>query len=297
MINLGYACLNLSLSEQGISTNKGMVKRTFEQKGIRYASQLALQNVQHLNKVLDWNLQQHISVFRVTSELFPWASQYRLKDLPDYTAIRASLEEAGSKGIRLTMHPDHFNKLAGSGDTLENTISNLELHSEIMDLMQLEASQRHKINIHVGGAYGDKQETLRRFAQNFKKLSSNLRKRLSVENDDKAGLYTVADLLPLHEMTGMPVVFDYFHHRLHPGKETEETAFHAAYRTWKVKPVFHYSSSRKIYEDPSAKKEAHADYVYERINTYGKDVDIVVEAKMKELAIIRYRQQFGNNED
>jgi len=296
MTNFGYACVNLTLAADGVFTNKGMVKRTYEQKGIQYASQLALQNVQSLVKVLDWNLRHGISVFRVTSELFPWASQYKIKNLPDFRAIRQCLEQAGSKGIRITMHPDHFNKLAGSGWTLENTFANLELHSEIMDLMQLEVTRWHKINIHVGGAYGDKTDTLKRFAENYGKLSVNLQKRLTVENDDKKGLFTTADLLPLHELTGISIVFDYFHHKLNPGDQTEEEAFNLAFDTWNVKPVFHYSSSRKENEDSKAKKEAHADYIYERINTYGKEIDLVVEAKMKELAIIRYRQQFGAND-
>ena len=146
----------------------------------------------------------------------------------------------------------------------------------------------------MGGAYGNKEEALQRFAQNFKLLSANLRARLTVENDDKPGLYTVADLKPLHEMTGVPIVMDYFHHSLHPGTSPEEEAFHMAYATWNVKPVFHYSSSRKEKEDPTVKKEAHSDWVYEPINTYGKSVDIMLETKMKEQSLLRYYEQFCN---
>ena len=292
-MNLGYACINIGLSEQGISTNRGMVRRTFLEKGLQYASQLALQNVQALLKVVEWNAKNGISVFRVTSELFPWASEYKLQNLPDFSEIRATLEAVGRHRLRLSAHPGPFNKLAGSGATLANTIKDLELHSEIFDLMGLPATHWHKINIHVGGAYGDKQETLQRFAQNFKLLSANLQARLSVENDDKPGLYTVEDLLPLHQRTGIPIVFDYFHHRLHPGKQTEEEAFFAAYNTWDLKPVFHFSSSRKQYEDRASKKEAHSDWVHEPISTYGKDIDIVLETKMKELSVARYWQEFG----
>lgn len=292
-MNLGYACINIGLSEQGISTNRGMVRRTFLEKGLQYASQLALQNVQALLKVVEWNAQNGISVFRVTSELFPWASEYKLQNLPDFPEIRATLEAIGRHRLRLSAHPGPFNKLAGSGATLANTIKDLELHSEIFDLMGLPATHWHKINIHVGGAYGDKQETLQRFAQNFKLLSANLQARLSVENDDKPGLYTVEDLLLLHQRTGIPIVFDYFHHRLHPGKQTEEEAFFAAYNTWDLKPVFHFSSSRKQYEDRASKKEAHSDWVHEPISTYGKDIDIVLETKMKELSVARYWQEFG----
>jgi UV DNA damage endonuclease len=155
----------------------------------------------------------------------------------------------------------------------------------------LEPSHWNKINIHVGGAYGNKQETLKRFAQNFKKLSSSLQRRLTVENDDKKGLFTVSELLSLHEVIDIPIVFDYFHHKLHPGPLNEEEAFLAAYDTWNVKPVFHYSSSRKDREDPAAKREAHSDWVHEEINTYGKDVDIVLETKMKELSLLKYREK------
>ncbi len=293
-MNLGYACINIGLSEQGITTNRGMIRRTFLEKGIQYASQLALKNVQDLLKVTEWNVQHAIKVFRVTSELFPWASEYRLEDLPDFAEIRSTLEAVGRHNLRISSHPGPFNKLAGSGATLENTIKDLEIHSQVFDLMGLPATHWHKINIHVGGAYGDKKETIKRFIKNFDLLSANARGRLSIENDDKPGLYTVEDLVPLHEATGVPIVFDYFHHRLHPGRQTEEEAFLTAYNTWDMKPVFHFSSSRREYEDGTSKKEAHSDWVHEPIRTYGKDIDIVLETKMKELSVIRYWEEFGS---
>lgn len=293
-MNFGYACINIGLGEQGITTNRGMIRRTFLEKGVQYASQLALQNVQALLQIMEWNVQNGINVFRVTSDLFPWASEYKLEELPDFPEIRATLEAVGRHPIRISSHPGPFNKLAGVGATLTNTIKDLELHSQVFDLMGLPATHWHKINIHVGGAYGDKDETIKRFGENFKLLSHNLKARLTIENDDKPGLYTVADLIPLHGTTGMPIVFDYFHHRLHPGIQTEEEAFLTAYNTWDMKPVFHFSSSRKVYEDATSKKESHSDWVHEPINTYGKDVDIMLETKMKELSIFKYREQFGN---
>jgi len=292
-MNLGYACINLTLAEQGIFTNRGMIRRTFLEKGIQYASALALQNVTSLLRILEWNVAAGITVFRITSDLFPWASEYKLEHMPDYNEIRSILETAGKLPVRMSTHPGPFNKLGGTGNTLTNTITDLELHAQLFDLMGLDPTHLNKVNVHVGGAYGDKRETLERFAMNFKKLSSGLRKRLTVENDDKPGLYSVADLIPLREATGIPVVFDYFHHRLHPGLLTEEEAFLAAFNTWAVRPVFHFSSSRKEYEDPTCKREAHDDYVYEPINTSGRDVDIIVEAKMKELSILKYGNDFG----
>lgn len=269
-----------------------MIKRTFLEKGIQYASQIALQNVQGLLEILKWNVANRIKVFRVSSDLMPWASEYQISSLPDFNEIRSVLEQCGRQPVRMSMHPGPFNKLAGSGPTLTNTIRDLEIHAEIFDLMGLTPSHLNKINIHVGGAYGDKDETLRRFVQNFSLLSANAQARLSVENDDKPGLFTVSDLLVVHQGTGVPIVFDYFHHSLHPGIQTEEEAFLTAYNTWDVKPVFHYSSSRKDYEDPASKKEAHSDWVYQFINTYGKDVDIILETKMKELSLLKYQNEF-----
>ncbi len=293
-MSLGYACINIGLNDEGISSTRGMIKRTFQEKGIQYASQIVLANVQGLLKILQWNVEHGVKVFRVSSDLFPWASEYNIKSLPDFAEICTLLEEAGRQPVRMSTHPGPFNKLAGTGFTLENTLKDLEIHAQVFDLMGLPQTHLHKINIHVGGAYGDKIETAKRFAQNFKLLSQSAQRRLTVENDDKPGLYAVADLLPIHEAIGIPIVFDYFHHKLHPGTQTEEEAFLMAYNTWDVKPVFHYSSSRREMEDGTAKKEAHSDWIHEKINTYGKDIDIVLETKMKELSLMKYREEFGS---
>lgn len=286
---IGYACINLSLQANKITTNRGMVKKTFTEKGIAYASELALKNVRDLLTIVDWNLDHGFQLFRISSDLFPWASEYRIATLPDFAEIRETLEEIGARPIRLTMHPGPFNHLAGQGKVLENTIKDLEYQSDVFDLMGLKPSHWNKINIHAGGTYGDKAATLARFAKNFSLLSENLRARLTVENDDRPSLYTVTDLVSLYEAIGTPIVFDYFHHSLNPGSQTEEEAFLTAYSTWDVRPVFHYSDSRQEYEDPKARREAHADWLYSAVNTYGREVDIVFESKMKELSILRLR--------
>ena len=288
-MSLGYACINLSLQPQGITTNRGMIKKTWLEKGLPYASQLALRNVVDLLTILEWNVAHGIQVFRVTSDLFPWASEYKLQSLPDFRTIRATLEECSKLPIRISTHPGPFNKLAGEGSVLDNTVKDLEIHNQIFDLMGYAPSHWNKINIHVGGVYGDKEAALKRFATNFKtRLSAGLQKRLTVENDDKGGLYSVKDLVPLSAETGIPIVFDYFHHSLHPDGLTEKEAFLKCFETWDVKPVFHYSSSRRNNEEPTARKEAHSDWLYEKINTYGKEVDIMLETKMKEQSLLKY---------
>ena len=90
-INLGYACINMELSNapkaKRITTNRSMIKRTFKDKGLDYASELALENCKDLIKILRWNETHGIRFFRLSSELFPWSSEYNLSDLPDYDYI------------------------------------------------------------------------------------------------------------------------------------------------------------------------------------------------------------------
>jgi UV DNA damage endonuclease len=287
--NIGYACINLSLQTRKVMTNRGMIKKTFAEKGIQYASQLARQNVEDLLTIVDWNLQHSFAIFRISSDLFPWASEYQITSLPDFAHIRATLEAIGRRPIRLTVHPGPFNHLAGQGAVLTNTVKDLDYQSEVFDLMGLTPSHWNKINIHAGGTYGDKDATMSRFARNFALLAAGTRARLTVENDDRTSLYAVPDLLRLYETIGTPIVFDFFHHALHPADQTQEEAFLMACDTWDVRPVVHYSDSRRDHEDPKARREAHADWLYAPVNTYGRDVDIVFESKMKELSILRLR--------
>jgi UV DNA damage endonuclease len=164
-----------------------------------------------------------------------------------------------------------------------------------MDLLNLPATPFAKINIHVGGAFGDKVSALARFAESYLGLPDNVRNRLTVENDDKANMFSVNDLLWLHEQTKIPVVFDYFHHEFNTGGLSEHEAFCAATGTWPtgITPVVHFSSSRKKNEDPTSPPTAHADYIFNEVNTYGHDVDIMFEAKAKEAAVVQYLEILG----
>jgi UV DNA damage endonuclease len=272
----GYACINLTLASQKIVVNRSMMKRTFTEKGIAYASSLALANFIDLEKVIDWNIKNKMLFYRMSSDMVPWMSEYEIADLPDYKAIQKILARCGKKasesGMRLSYHPGPFNVLASNNpQVILKTIKELRQHAEIMDMMHLPATPFSKINIHVGGAYGDKKETLKRFAQNFKLLSTNLKRRLSVENDDKPGLFTVNDLVPVYEETGVPIVFDYFHHKLHPGTLNREEAFITAFNTWDMKPVFHYQvPERKTKMKRAKKKPMQIGYMNQSILMSGK---------------------------
>ena len=98
-INLGYACINTVLQKQKISCNRGMIKRTFKAKGVPYASEIALSNVRALKKIIEWNNNNGISVYRMTSCLFPWMSEYDIFDLPDIDLIADTMASAGAKQV------------------------------------------------------------------------------------------------------------------------------------------------------------------------------------------------------
>lgn len=295
----GYACINVQLADRDISANCGMVKKTFEKKGLDYVSEIALDNINALKQILQWNEQHYIKLYRVTSNLFPWMSEYEISELPRFEEIRKALRECGKIAIatdqRLTFHPGPFNVL-GSPDekAVAKTIKDLNQHSEIFDLMGLESSHYYPVNIHVGGTYDSKEDTLKRFCENFKRLSQSAKNRLIIENDDRASMYSVVDLYAgIYMKIGVPITFDYHHHRFNNGELDEEKALKLANSTWRngIKQLVHYSSSKRTFEDPKSKPQAHADWVYEKIKTYGLHLDIELEAKAKELAVLDYHRR------
>jgi UV DNA damage endonuclease len=300
MNRMGYACINMQLSNQKprVYTGRSMIKRTFKSKGINYASELGLQNCKDLLEIIKWNHDNGFNFFRITSNLFPWCSEYKLSDMPDYDEICDVLSEAGSyaidNDIRITCHPGPFNVLTSPHEhVVENCIKDLTTHGEVFDLMNLSRTPFNKINIHIGGAYGDKVSSMERFCENFHRLPDSVKSRLTVENDDKASMYSVVDLYEgVYKVIGIPIVFDYHHHRFCNGGLSEEDALEVAISTWNnIVPVVHYSESRNIeQEDNKIRPQAHSDYVYDYIDTYGNRVDIMVEAKAKELAVLKYKE-------
>ena len=296
MGNLGYACINMTLGKKGITTNRSMIKRTFNEKGIPYASELSIQNCRDLIEIIKWNEQNDVKFFRMSSNLFPWSSEYPLSELPHYNRIKNLLAGAGhlvnKYEHRITSHPGPFNVLVSPKENVvQNTITDLSVHGEVFDLMGLSRTPYNKLNIHCNGVYGDKIAAMDRFCKNFERLPESVKTRLTVENDDKASMYSVKDLMYIHERIGIPIVFDYHHHKFNTGGLTEEEALKLAASTWgDIKPVVHYSESKSLHEgNESIKPQAHSDYISNYIDTYGLDVDIMIEAKAKELTLLEYR--------
>jgi UV DNA damage endonuclease len=297
-LNLGYACINMQLRKKNIFAGRTCRKATFQEKGLEYVGELGLQNIKDLLTIVKWNSANGIKLYRIGSDIFPWQSEYKLEQLPQYREILSTLKEIGDfvtqDGQRLSFHPGPFNILGSTKPgVVERTIGDLQNHSEIFDLMGFEPSPYNKINIHVGATYGDKEGTVARWIQNFQRLNESTRKRITLENDDKQSMYSIADLQYIHERTGVPLVFDFHHHFCHSDNMLPQTALEWAIATWPagIKPVVHYSSSRKMYEEVGARIQAHADYIYGEINTYGYDVDVMLECKAKELALLHYKEK------
>jgi len=291
-MNLGYACINLSLGKK-VTTNRTMIKKTFIDKGLDYVSDLVLQNVADLERIIDWNEENGIKLYRMSSDMFPWATEYTFEQLKDWKEISAILKRCGDKANqynqRLSFHPGPFNVLTSPKENVVlNTIADLEVHGRIMDAIGLSQTPYNKINIHCNGVYGDKKSAMDRFITNFQRLSKSVQNRLTVENDDKASMYSVKDLMYIHEKTGIPIVFDYHHHKFCTGDLTEEQALRLAVSTWPtdIVPAVHYSESAD-----GKKPQAHSDYIFQRIDTYGIEVAIMVEAKKKDLTILKYKQE------
>jgi len=300
MNRIGYACINMTLGSKGVTTGRAMRKATLEAKGVQHASQLALQNALDLETILKWNVANGINFFRLGSDLFPWGNKMDVTKLPDFIEIATVLQRCGrfafDNDIRITTHPGPFNLLASPKESVvQNTILDLEMHGLLFDLMNLSQTPFNKINIHVGATYGDKISAAATWNKNFKSLSTSVRNRLTIENDDKAAMYSVDDLHRLiHSESGVPIVFDYHHHTFNTGDLTEEEALRLAISTWgDITPVAHYSESKSVHENnPKLNPRAHSDYVSNFINTYGLNVDIMIEAKAKELALLEYRKNY-----
>ena len=302
MTRYGYAAMNVTLREEDVRTNRGMRQATFEERGLAYAGELAARNCRDLERIVEWNLDHDIHFYRIASDLLPWFSRYELDDLPNADAIRRRLAAVGTLArehdVRLTFHPNHFVKLASdTADVVERSLTDLENHGVMLDAMGLSRTPYNAINVHIGAHYGDKEATGKRFCERFERLSPAVRERLTVENDDTESLWSVPELIEaVHDRIGVPITYDDLHHQFTSRGLTRREALTRAAATWETTPIVHYSESRRLHRaDPSIRPQNHSDYVAGPIRTYGTDADVMLEAKAKERAVLRYRHRIPSS--
>lgn len=293
----GYCCINLSLSELGVTTNRGMVKKTFDAKGLFYASELALKNTKDLVKILEWNRDNGIGMYRMSSDIFPWCSEYEIKDLPDFQEISEILKSVGEfsihHGIRLTFHPSPYAVLASHNpDVVKKAVKEISQHAEIMDLLGLPQDHNSPINIHVNSSKPDKQTAADRFCKNFQLLPESAKSRLVVEVDDKKSQFTSSDLFNMiHKKIGIPITFDYLHNYCNPAEGlSEKESLELCLSSWPdgILAITHYSDSKKIFEDETSKLNAHTDWIWQVPETYGHNFYTEFEVKKKDLAVLKF---------
>ena len=294
MIRLGLCCIFL---EEDIKFHYTTVKiiRSLKTRELQLQklSGIALGNAQALLESVKTCKKMHIGAFRVLSQIMPIYSHpefgYDLDDLPDAKEIRAIFETvksfAENNNIRLSFHPDQFNIIASPrNEVLKNTIRELSYQCFIADLIGAD-----NVNIHMGGTYGDKQATLKRFIENYKTVPDLIKRHLTLENDDIS--YSPEDLYPVCMAANVPMIYDVHHHRCHQDKLSVMEACEKSLETWEQagrEPHFHISSPRDGWE--SGNPRIHSDYI--NIRDFPKewlgdfpDFTLDIEARNKELAV------------
>ncbi|MDD3927004.1 MAG: UV DNA damage repair endonuclease UvsE [bacterium] len=271
-------------------------------------------SLSHLEKILDYLDRNNIRMYRMSSDIAPYLTH------PDLTQFHGQLEEcsddlasfgarAGSLDIRLSLHPAQFVVLNSTDeDVAVKAIRDLEAQSAILDVMGL--NDEAVVVIHVGGLYGDRDAAVARFIRRYSELDEAAKRRVVLENDER--LFGVADILGIHEATGIRLVFDYLHHMLNnPDGIALRPALEACLNTWqgRGKPKIHFSSPRTEMREVTQKEDGrkatkllppdyagHSDYInpfefaFFLREASGLEFDIMLEAKSKDLALLRLRE-------
>jgi UV DNA damage endonuclease len=284
-MKIGYPCINRSIGCQ--------VAHTFRLKSYSETRLLETveQNLACLLRILQYNARKDLFFFRITSDLVPFAS-HPVNKFPWQKRFRKDFEEIGrlvqDHKMRISMHPDQFTLINSlDNEIFKRSLAELKYHNEVLDLMDLDTTA--KIQLHVGGVYKDKPASMKRFVSRYRKIGEGLRKRLVIENDDKS--YTVMDCLQIHNDTGIPVLFDSFHHEIHNNGEAIIDCLRKADKTWKKNdgiPMVDYS-----HQKDGSPKGAHAETIntrrFRRFLEISKpnDFDIMLEIKDKERSALK----------
>ena len=295
MIRLGLCCLFVKQPIRFRAlTAKGLEPFPRAQQ-LERIGEVCRSNSENLLQAIHTLARLGIGAFRIGSSLFPRYTHpqvgYALDDLPQRRQIIQHLKavrlNARDRDIRLSFHPDQFVVLSSpQREVVEKSLQELEYQGLLADRVGADV-----INLHGGGAYGDKRAALQRLQKNIDKLSVAVRQRLTLENDDR--IYTVRDLLPVCRALGIPLVYDVHHHRCNPDGLSEAAATEAVLATWQAvgrEPHFHLSSPRAGWQRDD--RRPHADYIepddfpacWQQL-----DCTVDVEAKAKELAVLQLR--------
>jgi len=296
MIRFGLCCMFRGQPIKFVTTTATAIARMNQAEALAKLSRLCLENANALLAALQFCTDHRIGCFRINSQILPIKTHptcgYEIDDLPESDEIIRRFKECGEfvrkHKLRTCFHPDQFVVLnSNRPDVVVKSVQELEYQAEVAEWVGADV-----VNIHGGGAYGDKQKALGDFARNLKLLSQRARERLTVENDDKT--YTPADLLPICKAEGVPLVYDVHHHRCNRDELSVEEATTQAIATWNREPQFHISSPIDGWD--GLKPERHHDFIDTNdFPNCWRDLEITVEieAKAKEVAVLRLMKSLG----
>ncbi len=287
-MRIGYPCINLTIKNPNSSTFR---LKSYSEKRF---NETVLNNLDHLLSILKFNKKNNIYFFRISSDIIPFAS-HPVCNIDWIDAFKGKLIEIGdfinSNMMRVSMHPDQFVILnSKSEDIVKNSIRELQYHCELLDSMNLPYNA--KIQIHGGGVYGDKEKAKKNFICNFNKfIERSLKKRLVIENDDRS--YGLKDCLDINAETGIPIIFDTFHHECLNNGETIQQALSSFIKSWDYpidgNPIIDYSSQsigERRGKHAKTLDKNHFIYMYNEFTKAVKenkvDLDIMLEVKDKE---------------
>ncbi|MFA6008627.1 MAG: UV DNA damage repair endonuclease UvsE [Desulfobacteraceae bacterium] len=290
MIRWGLCCI---FKEEPITfrrTTATFLSKKEREEQLRYLNELIVHNAESLLRALYFCKDNGIGDFRINSQIFPLKTHpdqgYDLNELPNvelvYEKFRICKEFGIINNIRMGLHPDQFTLLSSPNPSVnERSIDELTYQAEMASMVNADV-----INIHGGGAYGDKPAALKRLRVNIEGLDDTIRERLTLENDDR--VYTPEDLLPVCRDMGIPLVYDVHHHRCLPDGEGIEKTTELALSTWHREPLFHISSPVGSWKTKNPRN--HSDYIEIKdfpVCWKNLNITIEVEAKAKELAVIQ----------
>lgn len=279
-MRIGYPCINRSA---GCSAGRTFRLASYSRDRL-YATVAA--NLACLETILDFNRDHSLLFFRISSDLVPFASHPVCSDPwqeacgPAFARIGRRIRE---EGHRVSMHPDQFVLInALDPGIVERSVAELAYHAEVLDLFGLDATA--KVQVHVGGVYGDREASTRRFVDAYGRLPEPVRRRLVIENDD--GRYTAADCLVISDETGVPVLFDRFHHEVFGAGEPVTDVISRVAATWGPgdgAPMTDFST-QAIGKRPGAHAASLDREVFVRFlaESRGYDLDVMLEIKDKE---------------
>lgn len=295
-VRIGYVAIALNLPKVTSSstvTYTNYLKLSSDEQKLNKLKQVTLSNLDDLYKILQYNVENNVHFYRITSALVPLATHpevtawdYRKIFNIDFKRLGKFVKE---NNMRVDTHPDEFNVINSiREEVVKSSERNLWSHVHLFEDMEYPDG---KMVLHIGSAQGGKEESIHRFINSFKKFPPEITTRLMLENDDKT--FTASEVLSICRETNTPIVFDVHHHVCNNNGETIEDLISEIFSTWNnqsLPPKFHFSTPRE-----SERDRKHADYInaedfisfIEICKPLNKDFDVMLEAKMKDRALFQ----------